>query len=280
MNTVRRTRQQGFTLVEMLVSMVILGILMLAFTQVFGGSLKAAGEINGRNELVTEGQVAQQLIAARLQSAVYVYQKDTTMQLTTSGKTTKNTVGPSTGQNWKVGIDPILAVVLPPKAVVRDASENPLPCSSATRDACFTFYAYYPYRRGALISSGLAEVPPENSANDDQWVLMEYKKYLYDGVTRSSLSVTPPSSWSYTSILGSGSSINIRGESANILVDYLQPETSTPAYTMFSVSTMHALNNVTMNFRFLQMRGAKELRAPAATGSAPLSTRVYPRNWY
>lgn len=267
-------RNQGFTLVEMLVSMVILGILMLAFTQVFGGSLKAAGQINGRNELVTEGQVAQQLIAARLQSAAYVYPAGTTMQLSSSGLTSKNTVGPSSGQNWKVGTDPILAMVLPPKATGT--------CNNSTdvnKDACFTFYAYYPYKRGSLTSSGLAEAPTENPANDDQWVLMQYKSYIYDGITRSSLSTTPPSAWSYTSIL-SGGSPNIRSQPANVLVDYLQPATSAPTYTMFAIDATSATKSVTLNLRFLQMRGTKALRVPAATGSAPLSTRVYPRNWY
>ena len=259
----------------MLVSMVILGVLMLAFTQVFGGSLKAASEINGRNELVTEGQVAQQLIASRLQSAVYVYPTGTTMQLTSGGVTTINTVGPSTGQNWIVGTDPILAMVLPPKTTGTCSNS-----SDVNKKACFTFYAYYPYKRGSLIASSLAESgkPPENPPNDTQWLLMEYKSNLYDNAIRSSLSVTPP--WSFASILSSGSSPNMRGGSGTILIDYLQPATSAPAYTMFTVNATSATKNVTLNLRFLQMKAGRELRAPAATGSGPLSTRVYPRNWF
>ncbi len=85
-------RQQGFTLVEMLIGMVILGILMAAFTQVFSSSLRASAQINSRNELVSEGQIAQQIIASRLQSAYYIYPAGTTMQLTGSGSTAKNTV--------------------------------------------------------------------------------------------------------------------------------------------------------------------------------------------
>lgn len=287
MNESNRTRKLGITLVEMLVSISILSILMLAFTQLFGNSLKAASQINGLNELINEGQVAQQLIATRLQSAVYVYPSGTTVQMTPSDVTTNNTVGPSTGQIWKVGSDPILAMVLPPTKI-RDGSGNAVTCGTAnetTRNACFTFYAYYPYKRGELVSSTSTGKPPANPVNDNQWVLMEYKRSLFDSVTRSSFSTSPPTSptvsaWTYTSILNSASSINMRGGSGNILVDYLQPATSAPTYTMFTVDMANSLNNVSINFRLLQVRGGKELRAPAATSSAPLSTRVYPRNWY
>ena len=263
---------------------------MLAFTQIFSGALRASGDINGRNELISEGQIAQQIITARLQSAVYVYPAGTALQLTGSGVTTTNTVRSGAGQSWTVGTDPILAMVLPPEGTGTCGTAAP-----AVSTACFTFYAYYPYKRGSYLGlppGDLSEKskPAADPANNDQWLLLEYKRNIIDGVTRSTFtsvpSVSPASAtrtnvvnW-FNTILTSTAHPMIRGGSGILLTDYVQPSSAAPTYSMFTVDTTSSLFNVTMNFRMLQMQGAKALRAPAATDSTPLSTRVYPRNWY
>ena len=264
----------GMTLIEMLVAMAILSVLMLAFTQVFGGSLRASSEINSRNELISEGQIAQQLIASRLQGAYFVYPTGQTMQLTGSGDTTPNTVRSGAGQDWIVGTDPFIAMILPPKTTGQCPTSS-ASTSPGTKDACFTFYAYYPIVRGTFIGSNSNSAPPADPANADVWFLMEYRANLYDGANRSTnLLLTPPNT---TTVLNNSASTQptIKGRAGTILTDYVQPTTATPTYTMFQVNT-GAGTWAELKLRMLQKRGGKALAAP--TGTAALSTRVYPRN--
>lgn len=281
----------GFTLVEMLVGMAILGILMLAFTQLFGGSLRASSEINARNELINEGQIAQQLITSRLQNAYYIYPPGATLQLTTGGNTTRNTVRSGAGQNWTIGTDPFVAMLLPPAA--------PGNCVSSGSPGCFKFFAYYPMLRSSLITDVPASAPTADPNNASAWILMEYRANIVDNVNRSSdrLASPPTASTLY------------RNASGNMLVDFVQPSSAAPTYTMFTVKVPGAICRdvdpdntaantaamaanpdlcsswVDVDVRMLENRGGKTLRipggdAPFATPTPTLSTRVYPRNWY
>ena len=280
-----KTKQHGFTLIELLVSMAIFGILMLAFTQIFGGSLRASSEINSRNELISEGQIAQQLVASRLQSAYYIYKRGQTMQLTGRGTTTVNNVGGGGSQNWTVGTQPFVAMILPPKKSGSCPSSPP-----GDPDACFTFYAYYPAVRGTFISSNSSSAPPNDPANTNVWFLMEYRANLYDGVNRTANRLSSPPNT--TTILTNPAAVhpNIKGNSGRILVDFVQPTTNIPTYIMFNVckpadsttlscptgTTVDSPIQVDFNLRFLKNRGGKTLTAPS--GTAPLSTHIYPRN--
>ncbi len=171
----------GFTLVEMMISTAILAVLMLGFTQIFGGSLRASAQVNGRNELISEGQIAQQLIASRLQSAFYIYPPSTALQMTSSGVMAKNTVRAGAGYVWTVNTDPIVAMIVPPKVKAQCPTSSAGPGSE---DACFSFYAYYPVLRSALIADAPASAPDPDPNNANAWVLMEYKANLLDGVLR------------------------------------------------------------------------------------------------
>lgn len=266
-------KTQGFTLVEMLIGTAIFGILMLAFTQIFGGSLKASSEINARNELVSEGQIAQQLVASRLQSAYYIYPPGTSMQLTGSGSTAKNTVNGASTYTWIVGTNPFIAMILPPNTTGT--------CTSSFTNACFSFYAYYPVLRSELIDKHKAIAPDADPNNASAWVLMEYRANLVDGVNRSSnLLATPPSepNGTFMTVTTNSASTNptVKGQPGQMLIDYVQPLGTAPYNTMFTVNT--ASKFVDFNLRLLQNRGGKALTAPASTN--PLTTRVYPRNWF
>lgn len=257
----------------MLVGMVILSILTLAFTQVFGGSLRASAEINARNELIYEGQIAQQLIASRLQSAYYVYPPGTSMQLTGSGSTAKNTVNGANTYTWTVGTHPFVAMILPPTIKAT--------CSSSTTNACFTFYAYYPVLRSELISKHPDIAPSSDPNNANMWILMEYRANLIDGVPRgSNLLSTPPSgpNGTFVTITTNSASTNptVKGQSGQMLIDYVQPIGAAPYNTMFTVNTANRF--IDFNLRLQQNRSGKTLTAP--NGTAPLTTRIYPRNWY
>ena len=265
-------KPQGFTLIEMLVGMAIFGILMLAFTQIFGGSLKASSQINSRNELVSEGQIAQQLIASRLQSAYYLYSG--TLQLTDSA-TTKNTVRSGAGQNWIVGTDPFIAVLVPPEEnnTCLPSNEEPCTCKVGRDGNCFTFYAYYPMLRSSLISAAPASAPPTDPNNANVWVLMEYRANLYDNVIRNGNQLRSPP------LPGTafGTAYFGGGRSGKMLIDYVQPLGATAPYNkMFTIDTTNKF--VDFNLRLQQNRMGKTLTAPASAN--PLTTRVYPRNWF
>ena len=267
---------QGFTLIEMLIGMAIFGILMLAFTQIFGGSLKASGEINSRNELVSEGQIAQQLVASRLQSAYYVYPPGTSMQLTSNGFTAKNTVNGANTYTWSVGTNTNLfvAMILPPTRAGT--------CTLGFTDACFSFYAYYPVLRSELISNHKDIAPDADPNNTSAWTLMEYRANLIDNVNRvSNLLATPPNAPNGTFVTittnpATSPNPTVKGKSGQMLIDYVQPLGAAPYNTMFTVNT--AGKFVDFNLRLQQNRMGKTLTAPASTN--PLTTRVYPRNWF
>lgn len=256
----------------------------------FGGSLRASGEINARNELISEGQIAQQLIASRLQSAFYIYPAGRTLQLTTGGSTTPNTVRAGAGQNWTVGTDPFMAMIMPPRATGQCPDSDG---GAGNPDACFVFYAYYPIVRSTFIASNPNISPPADAANANVWLLMEYRANLLDGVNRSNQLDSPPSATT-VSANAAGVHPTIRGRSGQMLVDYVQPQTfaGSPSYTVFRIcdpavstaqpncpsgTTSTSPRLVDFNLRLLQHRGGKALGAP--TNTAPLSTRVYPRNW-
>jgi prepilin-type N-terminal cleavage/methylation domain-containing protein len=259
----------GMTLVELLVATAIMGVLMLAFTQVFGGSLRASGEISARNELLSEAQIAQQYLAAKLQNAFYVYPSGTPIQLSQSGVTTQNTVRSGAGQGWRVATDPFIAMLLPPTSRgLCPANTASTSVKNANRQFCFTLHAFYPVHRGTLVRSGLASVPPPDPQNEDVWVLMEYRANLFDGVDRTLDQLAHPPL---------DRPDLYRGRSAQMLADYVQPSTQPPRYTMFSTDEQGGtVYSVAFELRMLQNRVGKALMAPA--GAPPLSTRVYPRN--
>lgn len=294
-------KPQGFTLIEMLVSIAVFSILMLAFTQLFGSTLRASGEVNARNEVIYEGQVAQQLIASRLQNAYFVYGNGTTFQMTETVRTSNTIRG---GQNWTVGTDPVVAMVLPPEdKTVLSPIPTPYTCTTALPQACFTFYAYYPILRSTLISDtdvAASEKPDPDPNNANQWLLMEYKAYIYDNVNRTNDQLASPpgapydanGNGAFTSILTNAANPTIKSRVGRILVDYVQPQAAIPAYAMFRVcnprvstlqpncptgTTATSPKSVALELRFLQRQTGRDIRAP--TGNAPLSTRVYPRNW-
>ena len=250
-------RTRALTIIEVLIAISILAVVMLAFTQIFGSTLSASSEINSRNELLSEGQIAQQIIVSRLQEAYLIYPGGTSFTLTNSGVTTRKPTG---GQTWQINNDPIVAMILPP-TVNGDCS--------VTDNACFSFYAYYPVNRGNYINSALANSnkPDPDPLNDDLWMLMEYRANIRDGVDRSSnLLLNPPTP--------AAALAAIRGQQGRILVDYVQPTNAAPNYTLFNTNSTEGW--VDFDLRLLKHTGKKDLTAPSAND--PLSVRVYPRN--
>ncbi len=249
-------RPYGFTLLELLIALAIMGVIMLAFTQLFGGSLRASSDISARNELLSEGQIAQQLVASRLRQASSIYPIGSSFSMTNTVRT-RNTLRGS--QGWTVGADPIVAMIVPPEGPDNSSVSTCNNDTQANKDMCFMFYAYYPLRRGTFMDAVDAKYAPEpDPANDEAWLLMEYRQHIYDGVNRrGNRLASPPDESAVLADLG--------GSTAQILVDYVQ-QADTPLFAM------RADGSVVFNLQMGREQRGRRLELP------PLSVRVYPRN--
>lgn len=261
--THERTRrsQDGLTLLEVLIAMAIMGVIMIAFTQLFGGSLRASSDISARNELLSEGQIAEQIIVSRLKQAFTVYPPGTSFSMTNTLRTRNTLRG---GQSWTVGVDPIIAMIVPPKgstSATRCDTDTP---NQADKDMCFMFYAYYPIRRGDFMAGVDPRFAPQpDPANDDAWLIMEYRQYVPDAspVDRSNNRLERPPSPSQ--VFGS-----LEGRTAQILVDYAQPPTRNDP-PLFDIQPD---GSIELNVKMGREQRGKMLELP------PLTVRVYPRN--
>lgn len=265
--TTRKAQQHaGFTVVEMLVSLAILGVVMGIFSQVMTRSLFASSLVTAQNDLISEGQIAQQLIANRLEGAYYIYPSGSSLKLSNSGVTTMKKLASAGASNtWVVGTDPFVALLVPPKANGICNQTTP-----ANEDACFVFYAYYPILRDYLVTNAPASAPLADEKNKNDWLLMEYRAHIYDNVDRSSDRLASPPTPGST--FGNG----YQGNAGAVLVDYVRPLQTTGAYTqMFNINAPQ--NWIEMKLRFERVVRTNTVVAPKSTN--PLTLRVYPRNW-
>ncbi len=255
----QHTRQTGLTLLELLIAVAILGVLMLAFTQLFGGSLRASSDIGARNELLSEGQIAQQLIVSRIKSASHVYPPGTSFTMTNTVRT-RNTVRGT--QRWTVGTDPVLAMIVPPEGSSHPGITTCNNSTQANKDMCFMFYAYFPVRRGVFIEEVNPKYAPNpDPANDDVWLLMEYRQHIYDKVNRrGNRLASPPDADAALADLG--------GSTAQILADYVQPVADAES-RLFEIRPDGA---VEITLRMGREQRGKRLELP------PLRVRAYARN--
>ncbi len=257
--------RKGFTLIEILVSLAVLAVLMLAFVRFFGGTLEASGRLQIQNELLAEAQIAHHLIASRVKEAWYVWPPGANLKLASSGWSTANTL--DGGRDWTVG-PKFLAMILPPQ---KDGVE----CST-DKAGCFRFYAYYPMRRSHYTSKASAvEALDPDPANDSKvWVLMEYRSY-YRIKGGKSCPVRPDGS-------PDPSNTGYRGRRGRLLVDYLQPFTDPwdPAYSytgLFDLKTSGGkVTAVAIHMRFVRHARGRVHRVPA--GTDPLSISTVPQN--
>lgn len=179
--TQRQINRRGFTLVEVMLSLAILGLLLGSAFSVFGSTVQASASANTANNLLKESQVAEAIVTNRARNACYVYPSGSTLDL----GATPNTVNPfaSNASTWTVGTHPILALVLPPD-----------PTTDARLDYRFVAIFALPtaqYRANAPYLSA----PPTPGA-DQSWVLMmierPFKNVQIDGIDADDNDATPP----------------------------------------------------------------------------------------
>ncbi|AWN22886.1 hypothetical protein DKM44_06290 [Deinococcus irradiatisoli] len=260
----RPSRSAGFTLLETLIGLALFGLIMLAITNLFRGTLDTASAGNAENELLSDMQLTQQVIAGRATDAVYVYPTGSTLVLsgTATAPTTRNTLGGANTntQNWTVGTDPIVAMILPPLVAAG-------PCNTTVFTGCYRLFAYYPILRSYLLSNVTGDVPNADARNPNQWVMMEYRKNLVNaGVPWTGIS---NSTGQVTSVPNSG---YVQGASGKFLTDYFQP--GSVSFTVTPPAT-GAVGRVAIQFTGQRFRSGS---ASAALVSSQ-SVTVYPRNW-
>ena len=214
-------RKEGFTIVEMLVAVVLLGLVTAAFANFFVGTVRTTGTLNARNELTTEGQIAHQIISSRLQEGWWVFPNGSNITLSSSNAwqvTRPSSIGG--GTTWTVGGN-FVAVVLPPQS----ASAA---CATSTQ-GCYRFFAYYPLLRSAYTTNVTgANRLPSDASNASQWVLMEYRGILPNG--RIAANTLPPqtalTTAEITTMLTGLTNIEV-----NLVADYI-----TPGSTLFTTT--------------------------------------------
>ncbi len=246
-------KTKGFTLIEVLIALGILGVLLVALFQTIGGTAQVATSANSGNELLREGQIAQQVLASRLKEACFVYPGGATIVMG-AGSTTQNTLGTPT-PNWIVNTDPIVAMILPPNS--RDIDVNP--------GAFYRFFAYYAVKRADFLAMGAISSPNKPSAdalNDNSvWVIMEYRRDL----------VAFPSGGTAKCATMTGAAIT--GASGRLLVDYISP--AVPINSLFTVGA----ETVTYNLQLQkQTQQGNLIRVGQDAASSNLRGVIYPEN--
>lgn len=229
--------RRGFTLLELVIAMAVMGILMVSFIQFFVGSLKTAQDLDSRSELVAEGQIAHQLISARLQEAWYILPPATTVTLshTSAWMITK----PSGGTGWTVesSSEPFIAMVLPPTNLGQT-------CSSSDTSGCYRFFAYYAIKRSDYVTNTSTRTNDRlfsDPSNPNALVLMQYSGFLPSGTVASN---------STTTTVTPSSLHNIR---ADLLADYVVPVNTSVTfsnYQPFDLIGTAAPYRVVLDLRF------------------------------
>lgn len=277
----------GFTLVELLVAVALgLAILVIASDLLISSS-RSASDLQGRNELLQESQIAQNYLVSQLREAVYVFPQGTTLSLGADYKTQS----PLGGSSWSVGAAgaPIVAFVRPP--VLLTGTPDPLgpgtigECAVASvvnePRACYRFMAYYPVLRSVWMGGATgANRPSDDPANEGRWVLVEYRDTYLSPPTLSGLAVP-----SYAR----------SGGEARLLLDYVQP----PGLALPTFPPLFVVNDlrdgtggsaatprpgdasVTVNLSVSRRIGRRDVTVPSRGSSGPNSVTtvvVVPRN--
>jgi type II secretory pathway pseudopilin PulG len=270
-----KNHYSGFTLLEVLVSLGLLGSIVVLLFNFLGSTTQSSNTINASNELLREGQIAQQLIAARLKEACYIYPSGSTITMGSSGFTTVNEFGgtPGTGYAWTVNTHPIIAMILPPNLTD--------PTDGVTTGNYFRFYAYYPVSRSRYFQMGFAESekPNPDTFNDKSvWMLMEYRKNLteFSEGTSSKCASMP-------------ATVDITGRSGRLLVDYISR--ANPINSLFTAGPTETSGTLNLGASYvdysLQLERANSdgktvVRVgqdSGSTGSGNLQGRIYPQNF-
>ena len=256
----------AFTLIELLVAVALALIILFAASSLLISSSRSSSDLQVRNDLLQEQQIAQNYLIANLREAAYVYPQGTTLNLG-SGVTTQRPGGGA----WVVGSStaPILAIVKAPELPVSG-------CSASNDRACYKFKAYYPVVRATWVSGvGAASQnnPGADPSNETSWLLVEYTKNL--------VQTTPPTITQLTDL----APVGLNGESGKLLLDYVQPAVTglPPLFEVPAAGPQAAgQTRVTVNLSVSRAASGKIVAVPARASTDPATwvqpVLVAPRN--
>jgi prepilin-type N-terminal cleavage/methylation domain-containing protein len=231
----------GFTLIEVMISMAILGILTVSVINFERNSQDITTMVTTQSTVQQDLRDAAAIISDEVQRAYYVFPPcgayssngnpvpityscgtvfDTAnyvsgrmnvnfskFKLAASGPTTERpdsgTLDASNPRTWQVGISknsPILAMISAPRDPTKACSDTD---TSNQAKGCYYFVAYYPVLRSKVTGTSSDKLEP-SSANNNQWVLMEYREQIDDNITSAGYSLTNMNVPGYGSIYAPG----------------------------------------------------------------------------
>ena len=265
-------KRSGFTLVELLVSLALLGVILTTLFQTMGSTTQLANTTNSSNDLIREGQIAQQVLNARFKEACFVYPATRIIQLATSGYTARNGIALPVGFNWVINTHPMVAMILPPSADI--------PASPTVNN--YRFVAYYAIPRRQYVApspAGAANVinPGRDALNDDTvWMLMEYRRNINVLATGFGPVTT-------CAAISANTSVVLTGGNAELLTDYIAPvTTSTDLFRVGPVRPDGSASFVEYNLRLQKTtRGngtTNTITVGGGLSGTNLTAKVYPVN--
>jgi prepilin-type N-terminal cleavage/methylation domain-containing protein len=257
---VKSARTRGFTLLELLISMVILGVVSALLFSNLGSTVNVANAVNVSNELLREGQMAQQVLTTSFKEACYVFPDSSVLSLskTTKSFTRSNPFNAATSTEWVVNTDPVVGLLLPPETIEGD----------------YLFLAYYALPRRQYVKGAASSINPGVDALNDQrtWVLMEYRKHLKP--------LNPPATTCAEFVLRSGAQLDLAEGNANLLLDYVQPQS--PVNVLFGASGADATRGAdSIRYQLVlekTLPGGQIVRVGSGRAGTNLSGKVYPLN--
>ncbi len=207
----------GFTLIEVMISMAILGILTVAVINFERNSQDVTTMVTTQSAVQQDLRDAAAIISDEVQRAYYVFPpcgayssngnpvpilyscggvfdaakyvsgrmnvNFSKFTLAASGPTTERP-DVSGSRTWEVGETknaPILAMISAPRDPTKACSDTN---TANQAKGCYYFVAYYPVLRSKVTGTTSDKLEP-SSANDNQWVLMEYREQIDDHITTS-----------------------------------------------------------------------------------------------
>ena len=256
-------KTKGFTLIELLISLGLLGGIILALFQTMGSTTQVSNSTNASNDLIREGQIAQQLLSAQFKEACYVYPAGANITMASSGYTTKN----GGAWNWTVNTHPIVALILPP-------------ASSDATGKFYRFFAYYAIPRSQYVSGSTPDIsinPGPDVMNDTTtWMLMEYRKPID---TSNTTNFPVPFNCAQLAA-NSNFTITGAGGSAALLTDYITPvTTSTELFSVGGTAPIGGAEFIEYNLRLSRTtREGNTVTVGGGASGTTMTAKVYPVN--
>ncbi|NJK43655.1 MAG: type II secretion system protein [Pleurocapsa sp. SU_196_0] len=274
-NTLKPVQTRGFTLLELLISMALLGTISAALFSTLGNTVQVTNGVNANNDLLREGQMAQQVLSSAFKEACYVFPANRVLKLSVEGGySRRNSFLTISKSEWTVNTHPIMGIILPPRDTPDLNNLTPDPDAAVSDDKQapdnnYLFVAYYAIRRSQYTQNAAASINPGRDPRNDNtaWVLMEYRKRLEPLALGR-----PPLCSDY-----GGAQINLTGGHANLLLDYIAPVS--PSTKLFNAVGGNATQGAVSIGYALQLQRVMPDGSLVRVGNgANLSGNVYPFN--